>query len=316
MTKTVAAQTESKVLSDKVVQVDGLNCGKRRKRETMFDQCYPSDVDSEPPSSPITSPCDENEYELSDTCSSDHSVTSNSNSVDAGEADDEPKYLVFKSCLHSLLTYCPSCGSTVTSLRESTCGSMLSVKLFSLSGHETLWNSQPLFNRMPAGNLLTSAAILLSGNTYSRVSPFLNLQFFSHTTFYDIQNKYLFPVVNKAWTEVKREVLQATRDGGPVNLVGDGRSDSPGHSAKYGTYTMMSDEGKVITFSLVQVTEITSSNAMEKEGFQRCFRERTEEGVNVNRIATDRHTSISSVMDKDHQDISHQYDVWHVSKCT
>ena len=97
-------------------------------------------------------------------------------------------------------------------------------------------------------------------------------------------------------------------------MISDGRSDSPGHSAKYGTYTMMSDAGKVLTFNIVQVTEVTSSNAMEKEGFERCFNELRDEGVHIYRIATDRHTSISSTMDKNHQDTIHQYDVWHLFK--
>ena len=225
------------------------------------------------------------------------------------QPQDEQKFLVFNSRLLSLLTHCPSCaGNIVSNLTESTSGNMFSVKLFCINGHETLWNSQPLINKMPAGNLLTSAAILFSGNTFSRVSQlasFLNLKFFSQTTYYDIQSRYLFPVVNKAWTERKGELLQAIKEEGPLNLVGDGRCDSPGHNAKYGTYTMMSEDAKVVTFSLVQVTEVTSSNAMEKEGFKRCFRELSEKGVVISRITTDRHTSISSTMDKTHQDTCH-----------
>ena len=70
----------------------------------------------------------------------------------------------------------------------------------------------------------------------------------------------------------------------------------------------MSKDAKVVTFSLVQVTEVTSSNVMEKDGFER-FQRALRGG-----IATDRHTSISSTMDKTHQDTCHHYDVWHVSK--
>ena len=53
-----------------------------------------------------------------------------------------------------------------------------------------------------------------------------------------------------------------------VNLSGNGRCDSPGHSAKYETYTMMdNDTGKIATFNVVQVSEVNSSNPMEKEEF-------------------------------------------------
>jgi solute carrier family 8 (sodium/calcium exchanger) len=39
-----------------------------------------------------------------------------------------------------------------------------------------------------------------------------------------------------------------------VVLGGDGRADTPGHSAKYGTYSMVDlDEGVVVDIQLVQV---------------------------------------------------------------
>ena len=116
-------------------------------------------------------------------------------------------------------------------------------------------------------------------------------------------------MVNKAWKEERSSVLDEVKSNGPVNLIGDGRCDSPGHNAKYCTYTMMTDEGKVAAMNLVQVTEVTSSNAMEKEGFERCFQDLAREEVTIKRIATDRHTSISSSMKKDHGKTDHQYDV-------
>ena len=43
-------------------------------------------------------------------------------------------------------------------------------------------------------------------------------------------------------------------------------------SAKYGTKTLMgNDSGKVVALSVVQVSEVTSSIAMEKEGFKHCI---------------------------------------------
>ena len=167
-----------------------------------------------------------------------------------------------------------------------------------------------------AGNLLTPAAILFSGNTFSRIAQFvsfLKLKFLSHSTFYNIQNKFLFPLVDKAWTEERCSVLEAIKRDGPVDLIGNGRCDSPGHSDKYCTYTVMTDERKVAYFSLVQVTEVTSSNAMEKEGFERCLAELQAEDVTIRRIATDRHTSISSSMNKEHKESKHRFDVWHLS---
>ena len=135
------------------------------------------------------------------------------------------------------------------------------------------------------------------------------------SVFYDTQLKYLFPVINKAWEDENRNQIDKLSSKELVNLDGDGRCDSPGHCAKYGTYTLMDeDTGNVVAFEVVQVSEVTSSNAMEKEGFSRCIELLEGKGVKISRVATDRHVSISSCMAKDYPHINHQYDVWHLSK--
>ena len=51
-------------------------------------------------------------------------------------------------------------------------------------------------------------------------------------------------------------------------LSGEGRRDGPGHSAKYGTYTMIDQiTDTIVDCQVVQVSEVTSSNAMEREGY-------------------------------------------------
>ena len=101
-------------------------------------------------------------------------------------------------------------------------------------------------------------------------------------------------------------VRQELVNKGAIDLNGDGRCESPGHSAKYGTYTLMdSDSGKVVAFSVVQVSEVTSSNAMEKEGFKRCIESLEDDRVKIDRIATDRHVSTSSFMNKERLQINH-----------
>lgn len=61
-------------------------------------------------------------------------------------------------------------------------------------------------------------------------------------------------------------VMKELVDKSATNLNGYGCCDSPGHNAKYGTYTLDDDTGKVVAFSVVQVSVVTSSNTME-EGF-------------------------------------------------
>ena len=79
---------------------------------------------------------------------------------------------------------------------------------------------------------------------------------------------------------------------GAIDLNGDGRCESPGHSAKYGTYTLRdNDSSKVVAVSVVQVSDVTSSNAMEKEGFKHCIESLEDDRVKIDRIATDRYVS-------------------------
>ena len=65
------------------------------------------------------------------------------------------------------------------------------------------WNSQPLINAMPAGNLILSAATLFSGNTFACINSFESfcniILLISKTIFFDIQKQYLWPPVNNAW---------------------------------------------------------------------------------------------------------------------
>ena len=154
---------------------------------------------------------------------------------------------------------------------------------------------------MAAGNLLLSSSILLSGSTYTKMASLaqiLKLSIFSEKTFYNIQDKYLFPVINEVW-EGEQNAVFADLKNKELWLSGDGRCDSPGHSAKYGTYTMIDQNSdKIVDFQIVQVTEVTSSNAMEREGFKRCMDSIQGKGAHVKVVATDRHVSIKSDMKK------------------
>ena len=116
----------------------------------------------------------------------------------------------------------------------------------------------------------------------------------------------MFPVVNEAWEAESNRQIDTLTSKAVVNLEGDGRCDSPGHCAKYGTYTLMDeDTGNVVAFNVVQVSEVSSSNATEKEGFTRCIEMLEGKGVNIPRVATDRQVSITSCMSKDYPHISH-----------
>ena len=100
----------------------------------------------------------------------------------------------------------------------------------------------------------------------------LNLQFVSSSHYYTTQKTILFPVVQNTWRRSQIAIVKKMKQSRSVDVCGDGRCDSPGYSAKYGTYTLIDEESNlIIEFSIVQVTEVTSSNAMEYEGCKRAL---------------------------------------------
>lgn len=142
----------------------------------------------------------------------------------------------------------------------------------------------------------------------------LGVQFFSETVFYDIQRSFLVPVVNNFYVNHSYAIGQKCQ-GKKMWLSGDGRCDSPGYNAKYCSYTMMEMKSQeIITFDLVQVTQATSSVAMEKLGFKNCMNNLETAGLTVDVVATDRHVGIRKLMREDYPDVDHEFDIWHLSK--
>lgn len=78
-------------------------------------------------------------------------------------------------------------------------------------------------------------------------------------------------------------------------LAGDGRCDSPGYRAKYGTYSVMEvTTEKIVDLCLVQVSEVANSNAMEEEGLKRCFEFLERDGQEIDLLATDWYLSLTN----------------------
>ncbi|XP_023819663.1 uncharacterized protein LOC101164121 isoform X2 [Oryzias latipes] len=106
--------------------------------------------------------------------------------------------------------------------------------------------------------------------------------------------------------------LQAEQRG--IVLAGDGRSDSPGHSAKYGTYTMLELPANVI-IDMQLSNEVGGASHMEKEGFIRSVNFLgTQQGLDIDVIITDRHVQLRKWIRENLPDVQHLLDVWHVAK--
>lgn len=82
----------------------------------------------------------------------------------------------------------------------------------------------------------------------------LNVRTIAESTYFDHARSYLEPCVFSTWKQLQANLVRilSQRDG--AILGGDMRADSPGHCAKYGSYTMMDlNNGNVIDIQLVQV---------------------------------------------------------------
>ncbi|XP_021351637.1 uncharacterized protein LOC110449233 [Mizuhopecten yessoensis] len=172
---------------------------------------------------------------------------------------------------------------------------------------------------MPWGNLVIACGIFCSGN-----SPVKTFNFMSHsgilglslTAYNKLQRAYIVPTTLLCWQFQQSVYLNDKRNSGrSLKLGGDARCSSPGHTAKYGSYTFMDVEtAKVVDIQLVQSNEVKNSNAMELEGLKRCFQFLKDEGIPVSDLVTDRHCQVKKLMKCEHPDVNHWFDVWHVAK--
>ncbi|XP_060786514.1 uncharacterized protein LOC132892136 [Neoarius graeffei] len=159
---------------------------------------------------------------------------------------------------------------------------------------------------------------------YRRLEEFsriLNLSMFSKPVFNKMQKNQLLPVIQDTWKSSRDAAIAEVKKNAVIVVGGDGRSDSPGYTAKYGSYTLMHSDGvnihatgKIVAMNLVQVSEVKNSNHMEPEGLKRCLQDMKEKDLKMDHLATDRHIMVSSIMRKEHPGIDHQFDIWHVAK--
>jgi len=228
----------------------------------------------------------------------------------------ERKYVVFESCIRQLFLLCFLCLSPCRIFVRRLCGSFVSVEQQCSRGHVYHWDSQPCHGSLPYGNLLLSATIFFSGVSPVRMLNclrFTNIPMISIRTYNRIQSNYLVMAVKKVWSNEQTKLLQS-RSGTFCDVAGDGRCCSPGHTAKFGSYTVMDiNDSKILDIKLVQVTEVNNSNAMELEGLRRCLAFLLQ-FLNISTITTDRHSSVQKYLRETFPHITHYFDVWHIAK--
>ena len=181
------------------------------------------------------------------------------------EHGDADKFIIFWACLLPLLKLmpCSRCAEMDSIITSTTRGTLLLVYFICRACQfKTQWNSQPYVGRTPAGNISLSTAILAAGAIPSkvlRVLSHMQVATISTRTFCRQQRAFLFPAVRSVWAGHQAWIIASLRaEDKDVVLGGDGRCDSPGHSARFGSYTMMDlNTNVIIDMQLIQVIPMT-----------------------------------------------------------
>lgn len=139
---------------------------------------------------------------------------------------------------------------------------------------------------MPLGNLIIARAILFSGGSAHKVLTLCmhaSVQMFSIGTYMKIQSLHLVPTVDNVWQREQLHLFTTARESGEtLRLGGDGRCCSPGHNAKYLSYTLTDlKTNKIPGTQLVQVhvfvclmfyfTSLTMKYLKQHYGQSVCF---------------------------------------------
>ena len=94
----------------------------------------------------------------------------------------------------------------------------------------------------------------------------------------------MFPVIHDSY-EKHMDTFVAWLGDSPKALIGDGRCDSLGHSAKYGTYTLMDQSTcAIVDFQLVQMFEVPNLSHMENVGLHNAIDKVKGQGLAISTL--------------------------------
>ncbi|CAG0895179.1 unnamed protein product [Cyprideis torosa] len=181
------------------------------------------------------------------------------------------------------------------------------------------WSSSPRTNKFYDVNLDLATSTFLTGMNIAsleRAGKCMGLALPHRSTFYRIQESFVYDAVDTAYEIQQQELIEDLRQRERIDLAGDGRYSAPGYSAKYCTYSLMDDATKkVVHTEVLQCSESTSSVAMENDACQAALRwAKSTFGKSPTSVCTDRHKGIQKMMKKKYPKVNHIFDAWHMQK--
>ena len=169
----------------------------------------------------------------------------------------ERLFLVSESHLVTALNTCPTCCAPCEVHQKSVKGTMVTCVRLCENGHVTTWHSQTQLHRMPIGNIKLASSIFASGASPTKVVRTMHAMdcpTMSLATYYNLQKHDIVNAVGKVYTSKQDSMLRECQQGPPLKLGGDARCDSPGHMAKYSSYSLMDlEKNKILVTELIQV---------------------------------------------------------------
>ncbi|CAJ1081064.1 uncharacterized protein LOC117830406 isoform X1 [Xyrichtys novacula] len=203
---------------------------------------------------------------------------------------NEPKYIVFESCLRELFQTCPLCRQECE-VQQQRSGTFVSFsQLCPNCQFRRKWQNQPIRGSTPVGDLQMSAAIHFTGGSFAqvkKVSKAINLQMFQKDTFRRHVRMFLEPAIIHKWIKDQQILVQELKQKNKITLGGCIKMDSSGQSAKFSSCSLMElEKNKVIDVQLVQSCEVGVESNMEKEALRRGLDVLDVNHLNVDCIVT------------------------------
>ncbi|XP_074520137.1 uncharacterized protein LOC141785613 isoform X2 [Halichoeres trimaculatus] len=236
--------------------------------------------------------------------------------MEASCQHNEPKYIVFESCLRALFETCPLCMQDCE-VQQQRLGTYVS---FSQRCPDCLysrtWQSQPIRGSTPVGDLQMSAAVYFTGGSFPQVKKVckaMNLQMFTKDSFNRNVRMFIEPAIIHKWKNDQQTLIQDLRLQNKVAVGGFIKTDPPGRATKFSSCSLMSLETKhIIDVQLEQSCGSSESSNMEKEALRRGLNLSDSNHLNVDYVVTDCNAQVQEYLKE--RNVTHYYDVCHFEK--
>lgn len=107
------------------------------------------------------------------------------------------------------------------------------------------------------------------------------------------------------YTNQRQIRFDKVTDQNEIRLLGDGRYNLPGYSAKYGTYTVIeSTSGETLDFQVCHSKIASNSARMELEGLKTMLQKLNSNMLNVKGLAIYRYKQIRAYPGKERSEMS------------